>query len=46
VEKITLDTFISEQEKNDPKFAEHYQRELLINEISKMVVSLRKSRSK
>jgi DNA-binding XRE family transcriptional regulator len=41
MKKITLDLVISEQKKNDPEFAENYQRELLINEISKMVVSLR-----
>jgi DNA-binding XRE family transcriptional regulator len=43
VKKITLDTLISEQKKNDPEFENHYQRELLINEISKMIVDLRKS---
>jgi len=43
MKKITLDVFISEQKKNDPEFEEHYQRELLINEISKIVISLRKS---
>lgn len=43
MKKITLDAFISEQKKNDPEFVEHYQRELLINEISKMVVNLRKN---
>lgn len=43
MKKITLDAFISEQKKNDPEFADHYQRELLINEISKMVVNLRKN---
>lgn len=43
MKKITLDAVIAEQKKNDPEFADHYQRELLINEISKMVVSLRNS---
>jgi DNA-binding XRE family transcriptional regulator len=43
MKKITLDAVISEQKKHDPEFADHYQRELLINEISKMVVSLRKA---
>ncbi len=43
MKKITLDSVIQEQNKKDPEFAEHYQRELLINEISKMVVALRKA---
>lgn len=43
MKKITLDALISDQRKNDSEFEEHYQRELLINEISKMVISLRKS---
>ena len=43
MKKITLDDFIVEQKKNDSEFDSHYQRELLINEISKMIVSLRKS---
>lgn len=38
---ITLDAVIAEQIKTDPEFAEEYQKELLINEISKMVVKLR-----
>jgi DNA-binding XRE family transcriptional regulator len=42
MKKITLSAVIEEQN-NDPAFAQHYQRELLINEISKMVVSLRQS---
>jgi ribosome-binding protein aMBF1 (putative translation factor) len=42
MKKITLDSVILNQQK-DPKFAEEYQRELLINEISKLVVSTRKS---
>lgn len=41
MKKITLKAVIDEQQKNDPAFAEYYQRELLINEISKMVVKLR-----
>jgi DNA-binding XRE family transcriptional regulator len=40
MKKITLNTVINDQLKN-PTFAEHYQRELLINEISKMVIQLR-----
>lgn len=43
MKKITLNSFINEQKKSDPKFAEHYQRELLINEISNMVVRIRKA---
>lgn len=41
MKKITLDSVIEEQKKVDPEFSEHYQRELLINEISKMVIALR-----
>lgn len=41
MKKITLNAVIEEQQKNDPEFAEHYQRELLINEISKMIIKLR-----
>lgn len=41
MKKITLNAVISEQHKKDAKFSEHYERELLINEISKMVVKLR-----
>jgi len=41
MKKITLNTIIEEQQKNDPEFDEHYQRELLINEISKMIIALR-----
>jgi DNA-binding XRE family transcriptional regulator len=41
MKKITLNTVIEEQQKNDPEFAKHYQRELLINEISKMIIKLR-----
>ena len=41
MKKITLDAVIKEQSKSDPEFAEHYQRELLINEISRMVIKLR-----
>src|SRR3990167_2569521 len=43
MKNITLNTVIEEQKKNDPEFAEYYQKELLINEISKMVVKLRNS---
>jgi DNA-binding XRE family transcriptional regulator len=38
---ITLDLIIEEQKKNDPDFVEYYQRELLVNEISKAVIQLR-----
>lgn len=40
MKKITLDDMIKEQLK-DKDFAEHYQREMLINAIAKMVVELR-----
>jgi len=40
MKKITLDDMISEQ-LADNEFAEHYERELLINAIAKMVVKLR-----
>lgn len=43
MKKITIDTVIAEQISTDAEFAEHFQRELLINEISKLVVNLRKS---
>ena len=39
--KITLDNVIKEHLKKDPEFYEYYQRELLINEISKLVVTFR-----
>ena len=39
---ITLDKVIKEHLRKDPKFAEHYQKEILINEISKLVVELRR----
>ena len=39
--KITLDSVIQENLKKDPEFREHYQKELLINEISARVVALR-----
>src|SRR3990167_7976803 len=38
---ITLDAVIAEQKKMDPDFSEEYQKELLINEISKLVIKLR-----
>ena len=41
MKKITLNTVIKEQKKNNPEFAEYYHRELLINEISKMIIKLR-----
>lgn len=43
MKKITLKSVIKTQINKDPKFAEQYQRELLINEISKMIVKLRNS---
>lgn len=39
---ISLSSVIKSQLK-DPKFKEHYERELLINAVSKMIVKLRKS---
>lgn len=41
MKKITLDAVINEQIAADSEFAESYQRELLINEISKMIIQLR-----
>lgn len=41
MKKITLNFVIEEQYKKNPEFYEHYQRELLINEISKMIIKLR-----
>lgn len=41
MKKISLETVINEQRKKDPKFDDAYQRELLINEISKMIIALR-----
>jgi len=38
---ITL-TDIIKKECNDPLFNEHFERELLINEVAKMIVQLRK----
>lgn len=43
MKKITLNAVIEKQKKKDPKFVEYYQKELLINEISKMIVKLRKA---
>src|SRR5690349_18428082 len=40
MKKITLNQVINEQQKN-ANFNEHFQRELLINEISKMVLKMR-----
>lgn len=40
MKKITLNAVIKEQEKKDPEFAELYQKELLVNEISKLIVQL------
>ncbi|MDR3490774.1 MAG: helix-turn-helix transcriptional regulator [Gammaproteobacteria bacterium] len=43
MKKMTLNSVIKSQRKNDPDFDKHYQRELLINEVSKMVIALRNS---
>ena len=43
MKKITLDSVIAEQMKNDEAFPEAYQREMLINLISKMLIKLRKT---
>lgn len=43
MKRITLNSVIEEQEKNDAEFAIYYQRELLINEISKMIFKLREA---
>lgn len=42
--KITLSDVLKEQIENDAEFSAAYQRELLINAISKMVIELRHSR--
>lgn len=42
MKKISLNTVIEEQLQQDASFAEHFAKELLINEIAKMVVTLRK----
>ena len=41
MKKITLDDVIKEHQKQDPVFAEYYEKELLINALSKMVASVR-----
>ena len=41
MKKITLNDFIDEQRAEVSEFDEAYQKELLINVISKMVVELR-----
>ena len=41
MKKVTLDAVINRQQKKDPEFAEEYQKELLRNEIAKIVVKLR-----
>ncbi len=41
MKKITLDDVIKREQARDPEFNEHYQKELLINAISKMIVELR-----
>lgn len=41
MKKLTLDAVIEAQKNNDPEFTKHYQNELLINEISKLVIKLR-----
>jgi len=38
---LTLDNIIKEEYDKDEDFAKHYDKEMLINAISKMVVSLR-----
>lgn len=38
---ISLDFVIEENKRKDEKFANEYQKELLINEISKLIVTLR-----
>lgn len=40
--RITLDNVIKEHLTKDAKFTECYQKEVLINEISKLVIELRK----
>ncbi len=40
--KITLKDVVNEHLIKDLEFREHYQKELLINEISKLIVELRK----
>jgi DNA-binding XRE family transcriptional regulator len=42
MKKITLDDVIKENQDSDAEFAAYYQKELLINAISKMIVKLRK----
>jgi predicted transcriptional regulator len=41
--RTTLNCYINKQLEKDKKFAEHYARELLINEIAKLVATLRNS---
>lgn len=41
MKKITLDDVIKKERARDAEFNEHYQNELLINAISKMIVELR-----
>lgn len=41
MKKITLNDVIKREQAKDPEFTEHYQKELLINAISKMIVELR-----
>jgi DNA-binding XRE family transcriptional regulator len=42
MKKITLDSIINEELHKNPAFAACYQKELLINELSKMLIALRK----
>lgn len=41
MKKITLDSVIAENMEKDKDFSQSYQREMLINLISKMLVELR-----
>ena len=43
MKKITLDEVIKEHQQKDPIFAECYEKELLINALSKMVIAVRNS---
>jgi hypothetical protein len=42
MKKITLDNIIKEHQIKDKEFAAHYQKEVLINGISKIIINLRK----
>ncbi len=43
MKKLTLDDVIAEHYQGDPEFRLEYDKELLINAISKMVVTLRQN---